>query len=310
MKRLQLFLVPLLATAALAQGPLAPSFGPAPTMKTLAEIEGRTPISSLPFSITAAGSYYLTKSLQFSASSGHAISITASNVTLDFSGFSLTSTDAVTGSAISIDGARTGVRIRNGSISGNSTVVVSGLFPGKSWSATPKGFFNGISAFSTQACEFSDLGISGCQADGLDLGGTSLIQRVNARGNGGYGIDTNNLGNRISSCTASRNVNSGIFCNAGIITATVVTENGNHGMTATGCVVSSSSARGNFANGFNAGSAVLSNCASNDNGGHGILADLSNLSLSTSRNNNLRASTFVDISASAGTARYGNLPTP
>ena len=43
-----------------AQGGLTPPGAPAPTMKSLAQIEPRTPISSVPFTISTAGSYYLT----------------------------------------------------------------------------------------------------------------------------------------------------------------------------------------------------------------------------------------------------------
>ncbi len=43
-----------------AQGPLAPPGAPAPTFKTLQQVEPRTPISALPFTISQPGSYYLT----------------------------------------------------------------------------------------------------------------------------------------------------------------------------------------------------------------------------------------------------------
>src|SRR5919199_1757904 len=81
-----------------AQGPLNPPDGPpAPTMKTLDQIstqldiavnarERRIPITTLPFSITHSGSYYLAASLTFSAASGDAIAINSSNVTLDLMG--------------------------------------------------------------------------------------------------------------------------------------------------------------------------------------------------------------------------------
>lgn len=54
---------PQLSTA-FAQGSLTPPPGaPAPTMITLQQIEPRTPISSVPFTITTPGSYYLTTNL-------------------------------------------------------------------------------------------------------------------------------------------------------------------------------------------------------------------------------------------------------
>ena len=48
---------------AFAQGSLTPPGSPAPTMKTLAQIEPRTSISSVPFTISVPGSYYLTANL-------------------------------------------------------------------------------------------------------------------------------------------------------------------------------------------------------------------------------------------------------
>lgn len=67
---------------AFGQGSLIPPAPPSPTMRTLAQLEVRTPISSAPFTITEAGSYYLTTNLTISA--GNAITIAASGVTLDF----------------------------------------------------------------------------------------------------------------------------------------------------------------------------------------------------------------------------------
>lgn len=46
-----------------AQGSLTPPGAPEPTMKTLDQIEARTPISSAPFTIIRPGSYYLTTNL-------------------------------------------------------------------------------------------------------------------------------------------------------------------------------------------------------------------------------------------------------
>src|SRR5215207_11600534 len=46
-----------------AQGTLTPPGAPAQTMKTLDQVEPRKPISSLPFTITQPGSYYVTSNL-------------------------------------------------------------------------------------------------------------------------------------------------------------------------------------------------------------------------------------------------------
>jgi hypothetical protein len=74
-----------------AQGPLSPPGAPAPTMRTLQQVEPRTPITNATaVTISTPGSYYLTTNI--SVTSGTAITITASQVTLDLNGFTLSST--------------------------------------------------------------------------------------------------------------------------------------------------------------------------------------------------------------------------
>src|SRR5579863_106653 len=83
-----LFVLLCLSGRLFAQGSLTPPAGPAPTMKTLAQIEPRSPISALPFVITNSGAYYLTTNLTgISGSDG--IIVQADNVDLDLSGFAL-----------------------------------------------------------------------------------------------------------------------------------------------------------------------------------------------------------------------------
>jgi hypothetical protein len=71
-------------------------------MKSLDQIQPRTPIFSAPFIITNSGSYYLTTNL--TVSSGDAIDINVSGVTLDLNGFTISSTaPSATGYAIQLN---------------------------------------------------------------------------------------------------------------------------------------------------------------------------------------------------------------
>ncbi len=108
---LSMSIVGLLTVAAFA-GSLNPPGAPAGTMKPLDQVEPRTPITSVPFTISASGSYYLTKNL---TATGTAISISADDVTLDLSGFTLTGSGSGTYSGIYMNG-RKNVEIRNGAI--------------------------------------------------------------------------------------------------------------------------------------------------------------------------------------------------
>src|SRR3954451_7441888 len=89
----------VLPSALFAQGSLTPPAGPAPTMKTLDQVEARTIINATKtpgdptnqFIISAPGSYYLTGNIT-GVSGKNAISINASNVAVDLNGFTITGT--------------------------------------------------------------------------------------------------------------------------------------------------------------------------------------------------------------------------
>src|SRR4051794_15270642 len=77
-----------LLSSSFGQGSLTPPGAPAPTMKSLDQIEARTIIPSLPYVITNAGSYYLATNLTGSAGT-NGITVIADNVSIDLNGFSL-----------------------------------------------------------------------------------------------------------------------------------------------------------------------------------------------------------------------------
>jgi len=170
---------PQLSTA-FAQGSLTPPGAPAPTMLTLNQIEPRIPISSAPFTISASGSYYLTTNL--TVSSGNGITIAASDVTLDLSGFTISSTDpANTGQGIMTSGVLTNLAIYNGHISGGVTNK-AGTYGGS-------GFSDGIYTGSSRNVRVSGVSVSGCLGNGIYLGyGATVVQSCVADTAGGYGI--------------------------------------------------------------------------------------------------------------------------
>ena len=112
-----------------AQGSLTPPGTPAPTMKSLDQIEARTPITNTASLVTISqpGSYYLTANL--TVSTGDGIDINTNDVTLDLNGFTIRSTAAsATGTGILLNNGWTDITIGNGHIRGGGTNNGSGVF--------------------------------------------------------------------------------------------------------------------------------------------------------------------------------------
>ena len=141
------------AVAAFAQGSLTPPGAPGPTMKTLQQIEPRTPISSLPFIITNRGSYYVTTNLNSGGSSG--IIISTNDVVVDLNGFTLTGLGPFDGISVSL--GRNNLVVRNGIL--------------RNWGS---GISGGLGAHSS----FQDLLVSGCSSAGISVGDNCQVLRA------------------------------------------------------------------------------------------------------------------------------------
>lgn len=262
-----------------AQGPLAPPPGPpAPVMKSLDEIEPRKPISTVPFTLSQPGSYYLTTNL--TVGTGEAIAITSGNVTLDLNGFTIQSTAAsANGYGIRINGGLQNITIANGFIRGGVTNNGSGVFGGG-------GFAHGI--YSTAGTPVnvlvSRVSVSGCLTHGIVLSGleSTVVESCTVRTVGGIGIrasvvrqaaayDTGGVavaGDVVSDCVGSSATNS-----SGISAGTALNSRGysvgGDGVSA----LSASTCQGYTTTGRGIFASTAQNCYGNSSGsGYGIYA--------------------------------------
>ena len=231
MKRIAPFLVPLvlfLSVSAWAQGPLTPPGSPGETMKSLSQIEPRTPIESLPFTISTPGSYYLTGNL---TSAGNGIVVTCDNATIDLMGFTLTGPDSDMG--IYAQGGSGGIRglvVRNGRI---------------------VGFNTGLYLQAVERSVFADLGVEDNNGNGVFLQAQSApcddnrFERCSIVKNGGsgilmssYSVEASCDGNRIENCQLSQNTQHGLEldgsssaqCNGNVIENVIAAGNGDSGI--------------------------------------------------------------------------------
>jgi len=175
----------LILHPAFGQGALTPPGAPAPTMKSLAQIEPRTPISSAPYIITNPGSYYLTTNV--TVNFGNGITISANDVSLDLNGFTIFSTQYPAQSTYGIFlNAVTNVTIANGFIRGGVTNNGSGVYGGS-------GFGTGIAPNNIVPNNTHVYGISvfGCLYRGIT--GCTVVESCTVQTVGGDGIDATSV---------------------------------------------------------------------------------------------------------------------
>ncbi len=187
----------LLSTSAFSQGNLTPPGGPpAPTMKTLQQIEPRIDLQNAPtaavtttnaayhFIINQPGSYYLSANVGVTKTNG--IQINAEGVTLDLNGFEIARASGSGGNGIEIAGTSHRACVRNGSL---------------------KGFAYGINSVllvttTARGCAFRDLTVSGCTNYGILAGEGAVLEACRAHGNSGEAGIFARSGSTLTNCTA------------------------------------------------------------------------------------------------------------
>jgi parallel beta-helix repeat protein len=208
----------------------APPGAPGATFKTLNQIESRTIINSIPYTINQSGSYYLISNLYHSVNLGDGITINADEVDLDLNGYALYGgkrTGVRSDDGIVVLGSQTNLHIYNGSVVG--------------WDG------DGINAFNADFSIFENLRVSQNDGDGLVADFNCIISQCTAYRNGLDGLEGND-GTVIKGCSAGWNGDNGI-------------------QTSEGCTVVNCASSYNKEDGFDvAVGTTISHCTATDNG--------------------------------------------
>ncbi len=250
-RSLILWLAAVAAGHVLAQGNLSPAGAPAPTMKSLQQMEPRVSIAALPFAISQPGSYYLETNVTGSAGL-NGITISANDVTLDLMGFvvqGVTNGD----NGILISGLRKNIQIANGIVRG--------------WGG------DGVDGNAADSSRFTGLRAHGNKGDGIRAGQYVVIESCISTENGGDGFDTFLSSSILSSCASSNGAQGIRLGPQSRATDCIVTDNRSNGIHAVSAsTIDSCHVAGNRSHGVFVGSqCIVRNCDIPNSGAAGII---------------------------------------
>ena len=304
-------------------GPLTPPPGiPAPTMKSLDQVEPRIPLvagspgvtidASGQITISQPGSYYLTGNLDIN-SSVYGIRIQASGVSLDLMGYAIRYTGAESAlDAIEISASN--VTIQNGHILSTTTNDGSSFITG--------GFDFGVWASNTyQTISVKNLSIQGVRGNGISIqGSSSLIENCQIRNAGSNGISGPQA--IVRNCTVQTcgsfgisahtvidcrvNQSAAVGINAFIVANSSAVSTGNTGIAAVRTVSGShgeSTSTTTTSHGISASTGTVTGSTGISSGGHGISAGVVSASHGTS--SGVGGVSSSGISATAIADSYG-----
>lgn len=169
-----------------------------------------TPIDSVPFTINAPGSYYLTRSLTLDAGIG--ISIAASDVTLDLMGHTLDGLGSAQ-DGILVTGVHKNIDIRNGTLARFSNIGVDAFDADFVRVTRVRAIDNGSVGLRLQG---NGSEVTGCTARGngdrgIAMGGEGIVRGSVSRANLA-GITSSGLGAAFLQNFVEGNTNNGIRC--------------------------------------------------------------------------------------------------